>query len=80
MRNEFEIKARLKKAMALAEVLRKAGCDSDAALRLHPEDWIRTAKAARVNPPSALTIAIVADLLKDEPEADIFDIPTSRHA
>jgi hypothetical protein len=58
--------ARHRKAVALAQVLRQAGCDKDAAMHLHPSDWIKAAKQAGVNPPSTLTVLLVAEMLDEE--------------
>jgi hypothetical protein len=66
--NSYEALARYKKATALASVLRRMGCSGSDALRLHPDDWLKASKAARVNPPSALTIQEVARILDETPD------------
>jgi hypothetical protein len=65
--NQHEEINRYRKAVALTAVLRQAGCDKDACMHLHPADWIKAAEQADVNPPSTLTVLLVAEML-DAPD------------
>lgn len=69
--NEFEVKARARKAMALAETIRLAGGTAASAALLSPAERNMAAAAARVHKPSDLTWQLVLQMLANrEQEAD----------
>lgn len=64
--NQFKVSNRTVKAMKLAEVLRRAGCDSEAAMHLPEDGWKVAELAAGTRPSSEITRELVASFLKAE--------------
>lgn len=72
--NTFEASMRSKKAAALLAVLRAAGVSASVAREASADDWAIAAEAAKVNPPSPATVALVISRLEEMegPEPECF--------
>jgi hypothetical protein len=60
-----EALARSRKAHALTTALQRHGIRADEAINFTPDQWVVVANAAKVNPPSTMTIALVIEWLRD---------------
>lgn len=67
--NPYEAIKRTTKAHRLANQLVAAGCDADTAETMPDGVWKQAEQAARVNPSSAETRAMVVKILRERAEA-----------
>lgn len=67
--NPYEDLQRLRKAIALADVLDAWQADAETVEGLDSSAWSATAGLAEVKPPSAVTKAIVVDLIRGRHKA-----------
>lgn len=61
--NPHQAAARIRKAAAIAALLVQHGITANDIASLAPHQWELLAKAAQVNPPSAVTQALVVSIL-----------------
>jgi hypothetical protein len=64
-RTAHEERARANKAYAICSALQRHGIRADEASDFTPDQWVVVANAAKVNPPSTMTIALVIEWLSD---------------
>lgn len=64
-RNAFAELARLRKALALADLLQACGINAEMAKDASEDDWNTAAAQAQVRPPSVETQVLVVKLLED---------------
>jgi hypothetical protein len=63
-RTAYEESACSRKAFALTSALQRHGIRADEASNFTPDQWVVVANAAKVNPPSSMTIALVIEWLR----------------
>jgi uncharacterized protein YciW len=63
-RTAHEERSRANEAYALTSALQRHGITADEAANFSPSSWATVANAAKVNPPSTMTIALVIEWLR----------------